>query len=423
MSKQFKQSGQSLYEYLLILFLISVVAIAALTATGGRVNNFLGHFTIPANKRWSPLKVTGDYLIKGTNEISAMNIRTGKVAWRTEHNSWFEGFIVDADTVYFTSYSHLTALAASTGKIKYKVKLPGQTKEKYRRVGPLLGRQGSYIIASKSNSVACYDNKSGQHFYTWSSMNPKDQGSIRRFSFDTTNEHIYVNAKQSVVCLELSTGKEMWRRKGLRTLGIAKTKPAIAITFHANVKSIMGLSSEGKYLWYHSIPKREAINYEYTRTVAVNDDILVIYSCDERAYLDSVNAKTGRLNWRYGPFAGDKYPNINDLDYLYISRPVVSSTHAYLYDSDANIHQVNLLTGKGSIIAAFNSMATNCISSWMAGTFPTKHRNMGYPIKDITIKNDILYLSSNLPEYGKYGFHAFDTQKRYIRWTSIFEYK
>ena len=423
MSKRFQKSGQGVYEYVLILVPIFIVAIAALTATGGQVNNILGHVTSrPPNKRWVPLQIAGDHLISGTDNISAINVKTGEVAWKTKHVSWFEGIIADSDTVYFTGDCYLTALSATTGVVKYKIKLPSVTKEKYRYVGPLLSRQGSYLIASKSNNIACYHSQSCRLIYTWTSKNSIDQASPTRFSFETTSKHIYVNARKSLVCLELATGKEMWRRKDLRSLGISTTKPATAIAFHTVVKSIVGLSHQGDYLWYHSISNQESNLYEYTRTVAAQDDILFIYSFKEKAYLDSINAKTGHLNWRYGPFPGDKALSLSNFRHLYTSRPVVSSTNAYFYDSDGKIHQVNLLSGKGSVIASFTSIPSNCINTWIAGQYTTKLRNIGFPISDITIKSDILYLSSHLPGFGKLGYHAFDTKKQHILWTSALEY-
>ena len=409
----------STFDYILILCLVAIGVLAVLFATSSPIGNIYGACCPPKNIRNFPLQISQNNLITGHREFKAINVKTGKISWEHGVGQRVDSISVSKEDIYTSIDHQVIVYDAATGKPRTLVRLPQHSYKTCKFSGPFVCNQGRYLVISTSTTVHCCNLKKGAHI--WTSEFSKNKHSPR-MSIYTLPENVYVNTLTNTACLDLFTGTEKWTLRNTQVLGKFSTATPVIIALNRASKNILGLCNKGRTLWFHPLPASD-VSFHVTPSTTSGDDILVIWSCNGKAYLDSIKALSGKLNWRYGPVAGDValYEYLctywRNSSQLYTSRPHVNETQAYFYCAKTHIHQVDLETGKGRPIASFRKMATSTHNSWLYGWLPRDHIDIGVPRTDMAIKGNILYLCSTIKDPWEQSYHAFHTKKRCLIWS------
>ena len=435
-----KQASRDIFqefaENIIILGAISLLAILALTPTGESIS--FSRFVKP-NIRCRQQLITDRFLIYPTGRTTAIDRDTGKTIWRApiEQDTWREASCIVGNTMYLADQENLMALLVDTGQKLWETPLPASNHENGSLKGPHVSCQGKFVIASEANVIAAYRNKSGKTVWRWRtnllgdieltyrSYREDKPTAITRFSFITTKKHVYVNTEDNLYCLDIATGKELWKRAQLFALGCStqSTSHITIVTHQRRTSSLVGLTTKGKTKWTHDIPPGGSPFY--SRCTTVGKLALVTWSIDFKAYIDAIDVQTGKLAWRYGPFRADSllkdggYRFLSNFQCIYTSSVVIDNGFAYICSTDGELHQISIKTGHGKPIATLRPPPSRQQFSWLSGqAYPDNYYlDLKVPTHDIIVRQGILYLRCEYTSWGDQVIHAYDLNRRNLIWS------
>ena len=301
---------------------------------------------------------TRDGLVPGSNWPTSLSDQVLKQLWRVELDASYSGPIVSESTVFVTGTAGkktevVTALDRKSGKELWRVQWPGAmsvpffaaSNGSWIRATPAFDGD-SLFVAGMRDVLVSLDARTGKE--NWRVDFVKEfKSPLPTFGFVSSplldGESLYVQAGASLVKLDKSTGKVIWRtlKDDGGMMGSAFSSPVIATLAGQRQlvvqtrEKLAGVDPDtGTVLWEQEVPSFRGMNI---LTPVVLGDGVFTSSYQNKSWLFDVS-KSGE-----GFQVKEAWSNKAQ---GYMSTPVVIDGHAYMHLQNQRFACINLATGE-----------------------------------------------------------------------------
>jgi outer membrane protein assembly factor BamB len=303
---------------------------------------------------------TRDGLVSGTGWPSTLSDQSLTRSWRVELDSSYSGPIVSESTVFVTGTRNkksevITALDRTSGEKLWEVEWPGTMTVPF-----FASANGSWIrstpaydgstlyVAGMCDVLVALDGKSGKE--RWRVDFVKEfKTTLPTFGCVSSplidGDFLFVQAGGSLVKLNKSTGKVIWRtlEDGGGMMGGAFSSPTMATSLAGRRQLVVqtrekmaGVDPEtGKVLWERNVPSFRGMNI--LTPLIVGDSIFTSTYQNKSWRFDVTNSD--------GSFATNEAWNNKSQGYM--STPVVIDGYVYLHLQNQRFTCINFSTGAG----------------------------------------------------------------------------
>ena len=271
--------------------------------------------------------VENDIAYIASDELYALDARTGAHRWKYPINSADSSPAVANGVVYLGSYSDnkLYALNASTGAKLWEYTVSGHV------ACPPTVVDGVVYFGSDDNNVYALNAASGALFWNYPT------GGVIRSAPAVANGVVYVGSDDhNLYALDAGTGAELWSYTTNGEVFISSPAVDNGVVYVASCgvgNTVYALhANTGALLW--SYATGDGIQASF----AVANRVVYVASADGNVY--ALDASTGVKRWNYA--AG-----------VYTSSPAVANGVVYVGSYDDNVYALNASTGK--ILWSYNT--------------------------------------------------------------------
>jgi len=419
-------------------FIAFIVVIAALTATGGKINSCLCHcheYPRLAPRAHRPL-VHGEFVVFARDGVTVCSRDTGRPVWTRPWSCSGADVSIESRRVFVATTDSLYALDLTTGLELWQATMP-PTLTQTRFEGTMVSAVGPVVVACRNWTVLAFDARCGRSLWTWSAGSVHDGMNWKGIALHVVDETVVVPTYDSMVCLNLADGTERWTRPGLAPICSSSVGEPVLLSKTSHPDLVVRVEPRtGKTVWWAEVLSSEGWHHNGHCVCSAPGDghVYVSSSTDSRSptgRLDCLDVNDGRSIWSYGPFFGECFCCHNiDVPFnvfedewydLSCATPVVDGGYVYFYAGDGVIHRVDARMGQGGpLIVLRRQQVSPTPSSWF-GNLPFLHwpgfapyADCGYPVTDLAAADGRLYVACRRETQRSYAFAVEDWPPRRV---------